>query len=237
MKQVRIVHLYGREMNIYGDNGNLETVEWRLRRSGYRCKLSQVSVGDKLPNDTDIIIAGGGQDSGQLAIVGDLKTRASELRSLAEDGVVMLAVCGSYQLFGHYFVTSDQTTLAGVGIFNCYTIAKPRRIIGNIVLSSPYGCLVGFENHSGQTFLEDDQLPLGKVVKGIGNNEADDKEGAVYKNVFGTYMHGPVLPKNPKFADELIRRALKRRYGKADLEHFDDSLALKAAEIAAKRPR
>ena len=96
---------------------------------------------------------------------------------------------------------------------------------------------MGFENHSGQTFLEDDQLPLGKVVKGVGNNETDDKEGAVYKNVFGTYMHGPVLPKNPTFTDTLLKRALKRKFGKAELKQFDDSLANMAAEIASKRPR
>jgi hypothetical protein len=195
-----------------------------------------VEVGDVWPKSIDIITAGGGQDSGQQVILEDLKKRSSDLRKMADDGVVMLTICGMYQLFGYYFKTADNQTLDGVGIFKAHTEAKDRRLIGNIVTSSPFGRLVGFENHSGQTFLESGQLPLGKVTKGFGNNETDDKEGAVTNNVFGTYLHGPLLPKNPHFADQLLKKAIEHRYGQVKLKPVDDSIAIKAADIAARRP-
>lgn len=236
LKNIDVVHLYPESMNIYGDTGNVKTLVWRLRRHGFEPKISHVRVGEKLPANVDIVLGGGGQDSGQLVVREDLKRRTNNLRRLSDDGVVMLMVCGLYQLFGHYFEIDQDTVIPGTGIFDMYTKAGNERLIGNIVVQSPFGRLVGFENHSGQTYLNKEQLPLGAVIKGYGNNDTTHKEGAVIKNTFGTYLHGPILPKNPQFADELIRRAVERRYGQVQLEHIDDTVAYKAAEIAAKRP-
>jgi CobQ-like glutamine amidotransferase family enzyme len=225
-------------MNIYGDTGNIKALIWRLNQRDTKAKVIKIGIDEVLPKSTDILVAGGGQDSGQEVIQADLKERAIELQSLADEGVPMLVVCGMYQLFGHYFKTAEGTKIQGLGIFDAVTEAGPTRMIGNIVVQSPFGRLVGFENHSGQTVLAEDQLPLGKVVKGSGNNGSTGKEGAVYKNVFGTYLHGPVLPKNPRLADEIIRRAIERKYGKQNtgLVSIDDRVALRAAELAAKRP-
>jgi hypothetical protein len=236
LKLVHIGHLYPAEMNIYGDNGNVMALTWRLKRYGFQIKLHRIGVGTKLPTQLDILITGGGQDSGQLKIHADLLKKADELKAQVTDGLSLLAVCGTYQLFGHYFATNSNQRLVGIGIFDAYTEAKDKRLIGNIVINSPFGRLVGFENHSGQTVLAEDQLPLGRVTKGFGNNDASGKEGAVSFNAIGTYLHGPLLPKNPNLSDHLIKQALDRRFGSSGLPELDDSLALKAADIAAMRP-
>lgn len=235
-KNVDIGHLYPRQMNIYGDNGNVLTLMWRLAQRGYKPLLHQIEVGVALPVSLDIVVAGGGQDSGQGKVKGDLLKRGDELKARSKDGLVILAVCGTYQLLGHYFDTASGQRMSGIGLFDAYTKAESKRLIGNVVISSPFGRLVGFENHSGQTHLAEGQLPLGRVEKGNGNDDASGKEGAVTGNAFGTYLHGPLLPKNPPFADELIKRALEQRYGQTELTPLDDSLALKAAAIAARRP-
>lgn len=156
---------------------------------------------------------------------------------MADDGVVMLTICGTYQLFGHRFVTADQKVIKGISIFDLETQGSDERLIGNTVIKSAYGELVGFENHSGKTFLADKQQALGRVVKGAGNNGQDGGEGAVCKNAFGTYMHGPILPKNPAFADELLTRAILRKYGVVELAPLPDREELAAAKIAKSRPR
>lgn len=238
LRTLNLVHIYPREMNIYGDSGNVKVLVRRLEQRNIKAKVSGVSAGQPMPKNVDIIMGGGGQDSGQQVIEKDLQKKKAEFKKMAEDGVAMLMVCGMYQLFGHYFSTKDDVKIPGIGIIDAVTKAGDRRMIGNLVVQSPFGRLVGFENHSGQTELAGDQLPLGKVIKGSGNNGSDGREGAVYKNVFGTYMHGPILPKNPKLADEIIRRALDRRFGKGAvaLQPLDDWIAEKAAELAVKRP-
>lgn len=236
MKKLDIGHLYPAQMNIYGDNGNVLTLLTRLRQRGFAPRLHPLEAGAAWPKELDIIVAGGGQDSGQAKVKEDLLKRGEELKSRVKDGLVLLAVCGTYQLLGHYFATTEGERLDGIGLFDAYTKAESKRLIGNIVISSPFGRMVGFENHSGQTHLAEGQLPLGRVEKGFGNDDASGKEGAVTLNAFGTYLHGPLLPKNPQFADELIKRALERRYGQTELVPLDDSLALKAAAIAARRP-
>lgn len=236
MKKLDIGHLYPGQMNIYGDNGNVLTLMTRLRQRGFAPRLHPLEAGAAWPNQLDIIVAGGGQDSGQAKVKEDLLKRGTELITRVKDGLVLLAVCGTYQLLGHYFATADGERLEGIGLFDAYTKAESKRLIGNIVISSPFGRLVGFENHSGQTHLAEGQLPLGRVEKGFGNNEHSGKEGAVTLNAFGSYLHGPLLPKNPQFADELIKRALEQRYADSELAPLDDSLALKAATIAARRP-
>lgn len=157
---------------------------------------------------------------------------------MAEDGVVMLTICGTYQLFGHRFVTQEQKEIKGISLFDLETFGSDERMIGNVIGESEFGTLVGFENHSGKTFLGEDQKALASVTQGAGNNGESGEEGAVYKNVFGTYFHGPILPKNPVFADELINRALNRKYGQHTLiTPLDDVEELRAAGIAASRPR
>lgn len=235
--KIVIAHLYTQEMNIYGDRGNVLTLVKRLEWRGYQVNIVQVGVGDKFDFTTaDIVFGGGGQDRGQVAVGKDLHLRADNLRQAAKDGVVMLTICGTYQLFGRGFTTLEGQVIPGIGIFKTATIGSTHRMIGNIIVDSAWGQLVGFENHSGETVLDASQKPLGKVVRGFGNNFTSGAEGAVINNVFGTYLHGPILPKNPKFADHLILTTLKRR-GVDSIQPLDDSLELQAAEVAITRPQ
>lgn len=226
-------------MNIYGDNGNVLTILKRLERRGIDCNIIQYNSGDTLPDEFDILIGGGGQDSGQAAIKDDLVRIGPQLKTMANKGTPMLVICGLYQLFGNFFKTINGETLPGIGILNIETYGKSERMIGNIVTSSSkFGTLVGYENHSGQTFLLDNTEPLAKVLRGAGNNMEDGHEGAIYKNVIGSYMHGSMLPKNPVVADFLIAKALELKYGKLlELQPLDDSLAEQARQSTMQRPR
>ncbi len=238
MRKFTIVHLYPKEMNIYGDRGNIIALTQRLKWRGYIPEVIEIEPGDKIDlHKADIIFGGGGQDRGQNLIAPDLQSRQPELLAAARSGVVMLTICGTYQLFGRGFKTSEGALIAGINLFQAETVASTKRMIGNIIVSSSFGELVGFENHSGQTYLDTGQPVLGVVAKGYGNNSRDKHEGAIFNNAFGTYLHGPILPKNPRFADELIRRALMRRYGRVDLAPLDDSLEEKAAKVAKTRPQ
>lgn len=237
MKSLTLTHLYPRELNIYGDTGNVLVLRKRLQWRGLDAEVVGVQVGDPLPADTDILLGGGGQDAAQGEIGRDFVSRGPELCAMADDGVVMLTICGSYQLLGHHFLTKDGRQIEGVGVLDVVTTGSDQRLIGNNHIDTPWGRLVGFENHSGLTELGPGVEPLGRTETGRGNNGSDQTEGAVRGNVFGTYLHGPVLAKSPAFADELLRRALSRRGQAADLEPLDDSLALAAADVAARRPR
>lgn len=237
MRPLTLVHLYPREMNIYGDTGNVLVLCKRLQWRGLEADVVRVQVGDPLPADADILLGGGGQDAAQGEIGRDFVSRGPELRAMADDGVVMLTICGSYQMLGHHFLTKDGRTIDGVGVLDVTTTGSDQRLIGNNHIDSPWGRLVGFENHSGLTRLGAGVRPLGATEPGRGNNGADRTEGAVRANVFGTYLHGPVLAKSPGFADELLRRAFARRGAEVELEPIDDSLALAAADVASRRPR
>lgn len=235
--KIIIAHLYPAEMNIYGDRGNVLTLVRRLEWRGYQAEVVPVGVGDKFDfTKADIVFGGGGQDRGQVAVGRDLMERRDNLHQAAGEGVVMLTICGTYQLFGRGFTTMEGQEIPGIGIFKAATTGSTHRMIGNIVVDSPWGKLVGFENHSGETVLEPDQRALGKVAQGFGNNYTGRQEGAVANNAFGTYLHGPVLPKNPQFADHLIRQALQRK-GINELKPLDDTLELRAAAVAITRPR
>ncbi len=234
---IHLVHLYPEEMNIYGDTGNRLILQRRLERRGMATKVSLIGMNEPVPSDVDILIGGGGQDAVQSAIQSDLLSKEEQLSDLAQNDVVMLMVCGLYQLFGRRFITNAGEEIRGIGILPLETRAGSKRLIGNIVVATPWGELVGYENHSGLTKLDDPQQALGRVIKGAGNNGQDKTEGCLYRNIFGTYSHGPVLSKNPFLADELIRRALIRKYGVAKLKPLDDQLELQAATIAKKRPR
>lgn len=232
-----IAHLYPRDMNIYGDMGNIITLRQRLQWRGHEVQVKAVEVGEAFDFATaDIVFGGGGQDSGQVVVAADLAKRGEDLRQAAADGVPMLTICGLYQLFGRGFTTMEGQELPGIDIFRASTVGSTARMIGNIVVESSWGRLVGFENHSGQTTLEAGQQALGRVTKGFGNNETSRQEGAISGAAIGTYLHGPILPKNPVLADHLIATALKRR-GVAELEPLDDTLEEQASRVAASRPR
>ncbi len=238
-QKITIGHLYPKQMNVYGDMGNFITLRYRLEQRGYTVAYVPIdSLKSITDTAVDIMIGGGGQDSNQTLVQADLQKYANELRAQCSDGLVSLMICGMYQLFGNRFILSDESEIAGIGIINLETKASEERLIGNTLIKSEFGSLVGFENHSGRTFLGSGVKSLGEVVKGAGNNGISGEEGAVVDNVFATYLHGPVLAKNPIFADELIRRALLRKYGlNTELKPLDDFLELQAAAVAAKRPR
>lgn len=237
-KQLTIVHLYARDMNIYGDHGNVLVLRRRGEWHGYEINVIEYNPGDPFPAHADIIIGGGGQDSGQDIIQSDLLKNGSALRDLAEAGAPMLLICGLYQLFGKFFKTQDGHVIEGIGLLDIETTAGPERLIGNIVTESEqFGTIVGYENHSGQTTLGKNVTPLGTVVRGAGNNGHDEYEGARYKNVIGSYLHGSLLPKNPVIADWLIEQAATKKYGEFTPTVIDDRFATLAREHAIKRPR
>lgn len=237
-KVIRILQLYPRDMNIYGDSGNTLVLMQRSKWHGYTPELISYNPGDAFPEDIDIVIGGGGQDSGQDKIQADLLNISSQLHKLANNGTPMLMICGLYQLFGKFFKTSDGHMIQGIGVFDIETHAGPERLIGNIITQSKlFGDIIGYENHSGQTFLGKGVAPLGTVLKGAGNNGQDDTEGARYKNVIGSYLHGSLLPKNPAIADFLIEKAAIKKYGDFTPTVIDDRFAKLAREHAVKRPR
>lgn len=235
---ITLLHLYPRDMNIYGDLGNVLVIKRRLEWHGYSVSVLSYNPGDTFPKNVDIIVGGGGQDSGQDTIMVDLLKIGPILHRLADDNVPMLMICGLYQLFGKFFKTQDGHVIKGIGLLDCHTYAGPERLIGNVIIDSlEFGEIVGYENHSGQTFLDGDTVAFGQVRRGAGNNNEDGTEGARYKNVIGTYLHGSLLPKNPAVADFLIEQAVIRRFGEFTPTVIDDHFAIEARKIAAKRPR
>ena len=250
-RQLNIVQLYPEQMNLYGDYGNTQIICRRAELYGYRVRLVSYNSAPDMANlvKADLILGGGGQDSGQRAILSDLVRLKSELPGMIEAGVPMLVVCGLYQLMGHYFQTGDGDRLTGLGIFDAITVAGRKRLIGNAVVDAgdELGVLVGYENHSGRTDLGKEQAPLGRVIKGWGNDGAGKLEGAIKQAAVGTYLHGPVLAKSPRLADWLLVGASRRRYGEAKLEPADghaekelarlERLSERARQIALTRPQ
>ena len=190
-KTINLLQLYPRDMNIYGDWGNTLVLKKRLEWHGYTVNLLEYNPGEAFPEDVDLIVGGGGQDSGQSKIGEDLLLIGPKLKALADDNVPMLMVCGLYQQFGHFFKTKDGQIIKGIGLLDVETVAGDERMIGNIVTSSDeFGLIVGYENHSGRTTLSAHATALGRVIRGAGNDGKDETEGARYRNVIGTYMHG-----------------------------------------------
>ena len=227
--QITLVHLYPREMSIYGDLGNTRCLAARIRRHGYDCVVHDHHPGMPWPEQAHLLMGGGGQDSGQSRVQDDLEVNADRLRGLAADGVPMVMICGMYQMLGHAFITHDGVELPGLGILDVTTRGQSTRMIGGIVLDTEFGQVVGFENHSGATVLGPGQAPFGRVVVGHGNNGTDGTEGARTHNVIGSYLHGPILPANPAVADALIAAAAELATGRPfEPEPLDDSLAEQA---------
>ncbi|MFN3337120.1 MAG: type 1 glutamine amidotransferase [Thermomicrobium sp.] len=238
--RLTICWLYARTMNIYGDRGNILALVERCRRRGIETEVVEIGVGEPLePGRCDLFFWGGGQDREQIAAAEDLQSMKGEvLREEIERGVPLLAICGGYQLLGRFYRPQEGAELPGLGVFDAWTVAGSRRMIGNVVVDSPdFGELVGFENHSGRTFLGPAARPLGTVRVGHGNNGKDRTEGCRYRNAIGTYLHGPVLPKNPQLADYLIACALALHGWGDRLEPLDDALAWAAHEEAVERAR
>lgn len=228
MKKLRILHLYPGELNLYGDGGNVLCLRKRLEKRGVDCEIISAGTGDGIP-DFDLMFIGGGQDKEMKIILRDLRKKAEMLHFAIHSGKTVFAVCGGYQLLGEYYKTESGETLKLSGALPFYTASEKTRIIGNIVFETPFGTAAGFENHSGRTYLCG-LPPLGKVISGCGNNGEDKTEGLLYKNTFGTYAHGPILPKNPFLADELLCRALGER-----LPPIDDGVEMLCNKSLIKR--
>jgi hypothetical protein len=225
-------------MNIYGDRGNVLALAQRCRWRGIDAEIVQSGVGDAVdPGRFDIFFWGGGQDREQINVSADVQgVKGETLLAEVDDGAPLLSVCGGYQLLGHFYRPAEGAELPGIGVFDAWTVAGNERFIGNIIVTSgEFGELVGFENHSGLTYLGPNAQPLGTVRSGRGNNGADGTEGCRYRNAIGCYMHGALLPKNPGLSDFLIRAALRRRYGVDELPQLDDALEVQAHAVAVQR--
>ncbi|QGG48719.1 type 1 glutamine amidotransferase [Heliorestis convoluta] len=240
---LQLLHLYPDLLNLYGDRGNIIALSRRCQWRHIEFTIVQASLGDKVDFSTiDIVFMGGGSDREQTLLFQDFKAyKGPALVEATEEGLPLLAVCGGYQLLGKYYKTQEGDEMPGLGLFDAWTEAGKNRLIGNVVaripLLGPNITLVGFENHSGKTYLGSSEttVPLAQIIAGHGNNGQDKGEGAIYKNAVGTYLHGPILPKNPAFADWLLTKALERKYGKGQLEPLPDLWEQKAHQSVVKR--
>jgi CobQ-like glutamine amidotransferase family enzyme len=271
--KINIAYLYPELLNIYGDKGNILSFVNRCLWRNIEVNLQEINIGEKInPDLYDFYFIGGGQDEQQIAVAQELQTQKSALIQARDNMAVFLAICGGYQLLGHYYQPHNGNKLEGISLLDAYTIAGNTRYIGNVTaklneaiindkkereklslvetqqnIMDRLPCrlcessdnndtmIVGFENHSGLTYIEGHTKSLGIITVGNGNNGKDKTEGAFYKNVFGTYLHGSFLPKNPHFADYLITLALERNYGKVQLEPLNDEIEFAAHKKALGR--
>ena len=238
---LRIVHLFPDLMSIYGDRGNVLALQQRSRWRGIDVEVRSHTAGAALdPDWADLYFFGGGQDQGQDVVGEDLQgPNGARLREGIASGAAALSICGGYQLLGHEYVPDDAPPIPGAGVLDVRTTAGTRRFVGNLLVKSDGGALVGFENHSGKTYLGPRARPLGRILVGNGNNGEDRTEGAVQGRVIGCYLHGSLLPKNPWLADRLIGWALERRHGPVTLAPLDDTAEhaaqAQAMEVARAR--
>lgn len=248
MKKISIGYLYGRTMNLYGDRGNILSLQRRAEWRGIQVSVKEIGIGDRISaRDFDLYFFGGGQDQSQDIVAEDLMSGTGDvLKKEIERGVPLLAICGGYQLLGKYYQPSSGPKIPGVGIFDVYTVAGNKRLVGNLSLEMEPSLakeiggpntLVGFENHSGQTYLGNGVKPLGTVLVGSGNNGQDRTEGAVYKNAIGCYLHGSLLPKNPHLADWLLSKALEASRQDGYLGKLRDEIEMTAHHLALERAR
>lgn len=234
--KLTIGHLYPELLNLYGDRGNIQCMMKRCLWRGIEAETIAFGLEDSIDfSKLDIVLLGGGSDREQRIVCSRLRDIRENFHHYVEDGGSVLAVCGGYQLLGHYYKT-EEDTLEGLSLVDLYTEQGSPRLIDNIVLENPDFSLpiVGFENHGGRTYIGDNK-PFGKVVYGHGNNGEDGQEGVLYKNVVGTYLHGPLLPKNPHICDYLLSNALERKYGKGTLEPLDNTQEIQANQELYKR--
>ena len=231
-RRLRVAVLYPRVMNLYGDRGNVMALQARAAARDVDLDVDAIEIGDDwAPGETDIVLIGGGQDREQRRVQTDLHARGPALQDFRDADGVILAVCGGYQLLGRSYRDNRGDVLEGAGVFDMVSIhpgPKIQRCVGNVVALWEGDTLVGFENHGGRSYLNEGTIPLAEVVVGFGNNGGDGWEGACVRNAFGTYLHGAVLPKNPRFADRLLQLALQRRYGENELVPLSDAAEMQA---------
>lgn len=235
--ELNICHLYPDLLNVYGDIGNILILKYRAEQRGIKVNIVNISINSEfIPEDYDIVFFGGGQDYEQSIVSPDLiNNKKDAIKKYIENEKVFLAICGGYQLLGNYYTTPEGEKLSGLGILDIYTEGGSTRFIGNTVIyNETYDeTYVGFENHSGRTYIGN-LLPLGKVLLGYGNNGEDGFEGCIYKNTFCSYFHGSLLSKNPELADRLLISALNKKYKDVSLSPIDDTYELKAKQHILK---
>ncbi len=216
-RSLSVCHLYGNLLNTYGDNGNMLLLNYLAQKMGVAFHSEVVSIHEPFdPEKYDIVFFGGGQDYEQLIVSQDIQSKKEALTRYIEEEKVMLAICGGYQLLGHYYIGAHGEKISGISALDHYTLSQDNnRFIGDIVIHNDEfnETYYGFENHNGRTFLGQDERPLGKVTQGKGNNGEDQTEGAIYKNVFCSYFHGPILARNEHLAQRLLDTALAKKYG------------------------
>lgn len=237
MRSLNICHIYPDLLNLYGDRGNILCLKQRIERRGIAAQVNEIKMGEKfIPEEADIIFIGGGQDFEQDVLLNDLKGDKEKAIGYAiENEKALLAICGGYQMLGKYYKTYDGKQLDFIGALDFYTVGSQQRMIGNYAYKTEEDIeIAGFENHSGKTYLGENIKPLGTVISGYGNNGEDKTEGALYKNTFCTYSHGPVLPKNPQFADLLIKKALLNKFGDEEIIPLNDEFEFKAHQFVMK---
>ncbi len=235
--KITIGHLYPDLLNLYGDRGNIQCMKMRLEWRGYETEVIEYNLGDSVDfTKTDIVLLGGGSDREQMIVCQKLALIQKDFKDYVEDGGVVIAVCGGYQLLGHQYSTPDGD-MEGLHLVNLTTKQGSPRLISNIVLENPIFPypVTGFENHGGRTYLGDGVQCFGKVKFGYGNNGEDGQEGVLYKHVVGTYLHGPLLPKNPHVCDYLLKNALERKGITEPLVELDDTQEREANDSIVKR--
>ncbi len=232
--KLTIGHFYPDLLNLYGDKGNILALQKRCEWRGIEVEIKEIALEDAVDfSQLDLVFIGGGSEREQLMVCNRLREMKAEIADYIENDGVVLAICGGYQILGNYYQT-DQNQVEGLSVLNFHTLSGPSRMIDNVILDTAFGTVVGFENHSGRTYIGDYQ-PFGKVLYGHGNNGEDGMEGILYRNVFSTYLHGPLLPKNPLLTDELIKRALMGKYGDVALCALDDRVEQEANEYIVNR--
>ena len=238
--ELNICHLYPDLLNVYGDIGNILILKYRAEKRGIQVNISNVSMGERFDKEKyDIVFFGGGQDYEQSIVAQDLKkNKGNSIKEYIESGRVFLSICGGYQLLGKYYTTPEGEKLEGLNILDIYTEGGKKRFIGNTVIKNEESgeTYVGFENHSGRTYIGS-YKPLGKVIEGYGNNGEDGYEGCIYKNTYCTYFHGSLLSKNPELADRLIKTALLNKYENVELTPLKDDYENKAKEFIINRKK
>ena len=238
--RIRVAHLYPEYLNIYADRGNIAVLSERARARDHELAVTAIGLHGAIPaGQFDLFYIGGGQDREQALVSHDLAGKASALREAVESGAAFLAVCGGYQLLGRYYRDVAGEEQPGIGLLPLHTIADEQRMIGDVLLACDWAgeSLAGFENHAGRTILDEGAEPLGRVVAGFGNDGESGYEGARYKRAYGTYLHGPLLPRNPWFADHLLSEALAHAGGQTELAPLPDELEHEAQAVSAARAR
>ena len=237
---IRVGHLYPDYLNIYADRGNIAVLAARAQARGHELDVRAIGMGDGVPvGEVDLFYVGGGQDREQELVAHDLAAKSAPLREAVENGAAFLAVCGGYQLLGNFYRDVAGTELPGIGLLPLHTVAGQRRMIGDVLLDCEWAgeALAGFENHAGRTVLDDGAEPLGRVISGFGNDGSSGYEGCRYKRVYGTYLHGPLLPRNPWFADRVLEEALAHAGVEERFAPLPDELEREAHAVSAARAR